>query len=378
MNAPAPVLATPLPTTHRVKVPVDRVTVSAYTIPTDLQPESDGTAVWKSTTLVLVEIDAGGKRGMGWTYESAAAAKLIEEQLADIVRGENALDTRAIWQRLTGAVRNTGRSGLASYAIAALDIALWDLRARLYDVALCDLMGLVREDVPIYGSGGFTSYDIPTLQAQLAGWAGAGIRAVKMKVGREHEADPVRVAAARKAIGPDCHLFVDGNGGYDVAEAISIARRFAESDVTWFEQPVDHNDLDGTRRVREHAPPGMAISSGEYITDTSRAAPVAEVVDVLQADASRCGGYTGFLAIDGYCDVIRKPLSSHCGPMLHLHVAAASLRLRHMEYFHDHVRIEKMLFDGFIEPQNGMLRPDRGRPGHGLAFRHADAQPYAL
>ena len=364
--------------TREVRVPVDGVTVSAYTIPTDRQPESDGTAVWSSTTLVLVEIDAGGQRGTGWTYETAAAGRLIQDQLVEIVRGENALDTRAIWQKLTGTVRNIGRSGLASYAIAAVDIALWDLRARLYDVALCDLFGLVREDVPIYGSGGFTSYDIPTLERQLGGWAAAGIRAVKMKVGRDHEADPERVAAARKAIGPACGLFVDGNGGYDVAEAIAISRTFAESNVTWFEQPVEHNDLAGTRRVREHAPPGMAISSGEYITDTCRAAEVATAVDVLQADASRCGGYTGFLAIDGFCDVTRKPLSSHCGPMLHLHVAAASLRLRHMEYFHDHVRIERMLFDGVIEPVAGTLRPDRRRAGHGLAFKHADARPFAV
>jgi L-alanine-DL-glutamate epimerase-like enolase superfamily enzyme len=362
----------------RAHVPVERISVSAYTIPTDRQPESDGTAVWSATTLVLVEIEAGGRCGTGWTYETAAAAKLIEDVLVDVVRGKNALDTRGIWTEMTGAVRNIGRSGLASYAIAAVDIALWDLRARLYDVALCDLMGLVREDVPIYGSGGFTSYDIATLQAQLGGWARAGLRAVKMKVGRDRAADPARVVAAREAIGPDCRLFVDGNGGYDVSEAIAIARRFAECGVTWFEQPVDHNDLAGTLRVRDHAPPGMAISSGEYITDTCRAASVAGAVDVLQADASRCGGYTGFLAIDGYCDVVRMPLSSHCGPMLHLHVAAASLRLRHMEYFHDHVRIERLLFDGFIEPVNGALRPDRSRPGHGLAFKHADAIKYKL
>jgi L-alanine-DL-glutamate epimerase-like enolase superfamily enzyme len=360
------------------KVGIERITVSAYTIPTDRTPESDGTAVWDSTTLVLVEIDAGGKRGTGWTYESTAAATLIRDQLADVVRGENALDTRGVWQKLTGAVRNPGRSGIASYAIAALDIALWDLRARLHETALCDLMGVARDAVPIYGSGGFTSYGIPVLQKQLGDWAAAGMPAVKMKVGRDHAADVARVAAARDAIGPACRLFVDGNDGYAVEEAIHIARRFAEYDVTWFEQPVDHNDLVGMRRVREHAPPGMAIASGEYVTDTSRAALVADAVDVLQADASRCGGYTGFLAIDGYCEVIRKPLSSHCGPMLHLHVAAASLRLRHIEYFHDHVRIERMLFDGFIEPDRGVLRPDRTRPGHGFTFKHADADRYAV
>jgi L-alanine-DL-glutamate epimerase-like enolase superfamily enzyme len=359
-------------------VPIVNVTVSAYTIPTATSPESDGTAVWTSTTMVLVDIEAGGTHGIGWTYEDAAAGRLIADQLADVIRGENALDTRALWCKMVAAVRNTGRGGLASYAIGAVDVALWDLRARLMDTALCDLMGIVRTAVPIYGSGGFTSYDVATLQRQLEGWAAAGLTAVKMKVGRDHAADPARVAAARSAIGPDCKLFVDGNGGYSVEEAIAIAFAFDEHDVVWFEQPVDHMDLAGTERVRAHAPPGMAITSGEYIGDTARAAEVARAVDVLQADATRCGGYTGFLAIDGFCEVSRKPLSSHCGPMLHLHVAASALRLRHMEYFYDHVRIERMLFDGCIEPVDGCLHPDRTRVGHGLALKRADAERYRV
>ena len=357
---------------------IERLDVSAYKIPTDPRPESDGTAIWDSTTVVLVEIEAGGVLGTGWTYASTAAAELIGDKFKTLVENADALDTRKLWTQMNGKLRNDGRPGLGSYAVSAIDIALWDLRARLYDVALCDLMGLVRETVPIYGSGGFTSYDRHTLQDQLGDWSRDGLAAVKMKVGRDHAADPQRVAWAREAIGPQCRLFVDGNGGYDVSDAIAIAHVFAEQNVTWFEQPVDHQDLDGTRHVREHAPSGMAIASGEYITDTARAALVAPVVDVLQADATRCGGYTGFLAIDGYCDVTRKPLSTHCGPMLHLHVAAASLRVRHMEWFHDHVRIERMLFDGFIEPALGTLRPDRSRPGHGLTFKHADARQYAL
>ena len=360
------------------RCPIDRVTVSAFTIPTDTSPESDGTAVWTSTTLVLVEIEAGGKRGIGWTYESVAAGALISDQLADLMRGANAFETRALWLKLTNAVRNTGRSGLASYAIGAVDIALWDLRAHLLDAPLCEIMGSARQSVPVYGSGGFTSYDIPTLQRQLEGWVAAGMTAVKMKVGRDHLADVARVKAARVAIGRHCQLFVDGNDGYSVEQAIAIAHAFAEHDVVWFEQPVDHMDLAGTKRVREHAPHGMAISSGEYIGDTARAAEVARVVDVLQADATRCGGYTGFLAIDGFCEVSRKPLSSHCGPMVHLHAAAAALRLRHMEYFHDHVRIEHMLFDGCIEPIDGSLRPDRSRPGHGMTLKSSDAERYRI
>ena len=363
---------------QREPLRIERLTVSAYEIPTDPRPESDGTALWDATTVVLVEIEAGGVLGTGWTYASVAAAELIREKLKSLVENADALNTRQLWAQMNGKLRNDGRPGLGSYAVGAVDVALWDLRARLYDVALCDLMGSVRETVPIYGSGGFTSYDRQTLENQLGGWSRDGLAAVKMKVGRDHAADPQRVAWARAAIGPQCRLFVDGNGGYDVSDAIAIAHVFAEQNVTWFEQPVDHQDFEGTRHVREHAPFGMAVASGEYITDTAHAALVAPVVDVLQADATRCGGYTGFLAIDGYCDVTRKPLSTHCGPMLHLHVAAAALRVRHMEWFHDHVRLERMLFDGFIEPVNGALRPDRSRPGHGLTFKHADAAQYAL
>jgi L-alanine-DL-glutamate epimerase-like enolase superfamily enzyme len=358
-------------------VPVERLTARAYRIPTD-RPESDGTFRWESTTMVLVEIEAGGATGTGWTYASAAAVPLIDELLAPAVHGANALDTRAIWAKLGGLVRNVGRPGLASCAIAAVDVALWDLRARLHDVALCDLLGAVRDRVPAYGSGGFTSYDVRALQEQLGGWARDGFAAVKMKVGRDHARDAARVTAARAAIGDRCALFVDGNGGYDVSDAIAMAQRFAADGVTWFEQPVDHRDLAGTRYVREHAPPGMAISSGEYIHDTADAGVIADAVDVLQADATRCGGYTGLLAIDGFCEVRRLPLSTHCAPALHLHAAAACLRLRHMEWFHDHARIEKMLFDGVVLPVDGTLRPDRTRPGHGLTFKHADAQRFAL
>ncbi|HTW83470.1 MAG TPA: enolase C-terminal domain-like protein [Candidatus Sulfotelmatobacter sp.] len=358
-------------------LPIDRITVSAYRIPTRT-PESDGTARWSATTLALVELEAGGVVGTGWTYASAAAALFVHERLAEVVRGADALGVRALWRTLIDAVRNDDRPGLASYAIAAVDVALWDLCARLHGVPLCDLLGRARENVPVYGSGGFTSEDERSLCDQLAGWARDGFRAVKMKVGRDPQADPARVAAARRAIGPACALFVDANGAYDVPQALAMAERFAAHDVTWFEQPVDPANHAGLRRVRERAPAGMAISSGEYLTDSSDAARVAPNVDVLQADATRCAGYTGLAAIDGYCEVVRAPLSTHCAPALHLHVAAALLRLRHVEWFADHVRIERELFDGFVEPVGGVLRPDRSRPGHGLTFKRADAQRYAV
>ena len=134
------------------------------------------------------------------------------------------------------AIRNLGRPGIVSMAIAAVDLALWDLKARLLRLPLCKLLGMAHDRVPIYGSGGFTSYPLRRLQEQLAVWVERGIPRVKMKVGSEPSEDPMRVRAARHAAGPNAALFVDANGAYQRKQALELATRFREeSDVSWFE-----------------------------------------------------------------------------------------------------------------------------------------------
>jgi L-alanine-DL-glutamate epimerase-like enolase superfamily enzyme len=277
-------------------------------------------------------------------------------------------------------MRNVGRPGVASMAISAVDSALWDLKARVLGVPLVTLLGQVRPGVPIYGSGGFTSYSDEKLQDQLGGWIEDGIRRVKMKIGREPGRDYERVAAARSAIGEDAALFVDANGGYSRKEALEFAYRFSELDVTWFEEPVSSDDLAGLRLIRDQGPPGMDIAAGEYGYDLTyfERMTSAGSVDVLQADATRCGGITGFLQAAVVCQSHHIPLSAHCAPALHVHVGCASMPLRHAEYFHDHVRIESMLFDGVVQPENGALHPDLSRPGMGLDLKRSDAKKFAL
>jgi L-alanine-DL-glutamate epimerase-like enolase superfamily enzyme len=359
---------------------VDRVTVSAYRIPTDTPNESDGTLVWQATTLVLVEVRAADVTGIGYTYADVATARLIEEELAEVVRGMDVMMTGKIWAALVARVRNLGRSGVASMAISALDVALWDLKARLLDLPLASLLGGVRDSAPVYGSGGFTSYSVDRLRSQLSGWVAAGIPRVKMKIGRDPVADIARVAAARAAIGDDAELFVDANGAYDRKQALAQAERFAEQRVIWFEEPVVYWDLEGLRLVRDRAPAGMEISIGEYgytPVDFARTLD-AQAVDVLQADASRCEGITGLLLVDALCEARAIPLSTHCAPSLHAHAACALHRLRHVEYFHDHVRVEHLFFDGALTPREGALHPDLTRPGLGLELKRADAVRYAV
>ncbi len=186
--------------------PIGAVSASAYTIPTD-SPEADGTLHWDSTTLVVVEVQGGGKTGLGYTYTDGCITKLIEKKLAKAVEKLDAMDPPAAWRAMQVQVRNMGREGLAATAISAVDVALWDLKAKLLDLPLAVLLGRFRDAVPIYGSGGFTTYSNEQLRAQLSGWVQRdGCRWVKMKVGTDPEQDPRRVAVAkrRSAIAPHC------------------------------------------------------------------------------------------------------------------------------------------------------------------------------
>ncbi|HEX7127670.1 MAG TPA: enolase C-terminal domain-like protein [Thermodesulfobacteriota bacterium] len=358
--------------------PIEALDVAAYRIPTDA-PESDGTYAWDATPLVVVEAAAGGRRGLGSTYADVATARLAADTLAGAVRGTDALDVPGAFAAMARAVRNLGRPGVAAMAVSAVDAALWDLKARLLDVPLARLLGRVRDAVAVYGSGGFTSYDDARLAAQLGGWVGAGIRRVKMKVGREPGRDVERVRVARDAIGPGADLFVDANGAYTRKQALSMADAFAGLGVSWFEEPVSSDDLAGLRLLRDRVPPGMAVAAGEYGYTPwyFRRMLEAGAVDVLQADATRCGGVTGFLAVAALCDAFMLPLSAHCAPSLHAHPGCAVARLVHVEYFHDHARIEQMLFDGAPSPEAGALRPDLSRPGMGLVLKRRDAERYA-
>jgi len=355
------------------------LTVSAYRIPTDA-PESDGTLEWNATTLVLVEIPGGNERGTGYTYADTATAHLIKDKLAGVVSGMDAMNVPRAWDAMIHAIRNLGRPGIASMAIAAVDIALWDLKARLLGVPLVSLLGTIRGSVPAYGSGGFTSYSDAQLRNQFEAWAALGITRFKMKVGRQPELDIQRVRAARAAIGDQAELFVDANGAYTRKQALAFAQAFSELGVSWFEEPVSSDDLAGLRLLSDRAPAVMNIAAGEYGYDLPyfRRMLDARAVDVLQADASRCAGISEFLRVGALCAARSMPLSAHTSPSLHAHPCCTLSSVEHIEYFHDHERIEHMLFEGSLTPINGNLQPRTSQPGLGLEFKYPDAQQYAI
>jgi L-alanine-DL-glutamate epimerase-like enolase superfamily enzyme len=353
---------------------IERLEVSCFTIPTDA-PESDGTMAWDSTTVVVVEAIGGGKRGLGFTYAAEAAAKVVTDQLAKVVESRDPDDVGALWLELGAQLRNAGRPGIGHTALSAVDVAIWDLRARLHDVALVTLLPPVHDRVPVYGSGGFCSYSDDQLRDQLAGWVAQGIPRVKMKLGRDPGRDAHRLDVAREAIG-DADLYVDANGAFTAKEATRWAARYVDGwDVRWFEEPVSSADFDGLRFVREHS--GLEVAAGEYAYVLADFRNLIGNVDCLQLDVTRCGGITGALRVNGLAAANGVDLSGHCAPQLSAHALCGVDRLRHLEYFHDHIRIESMLFDGVLEPVDGALVPDRTRPGNGLELKRADAQRFA-
>lgn len=362
---------------------VSDVRCAIYEIPTD-QPEADGTLAWSSTTMVLVELSAAGTVGTGWTYAGGGCRDVVDKVLKRVVAGADPMHVPGLHEAMVRACRNLGRPGVVSCAISAVDTALWDLKARLLDCPLSRLFGRCASDVAIYGSGGFTTYSDETAAKQLEHWtADLGARAVKIKIGESFgrcaDRDLQRVAFARQVVGDDAELFVDANGGYRAKQAISAGRRFlGDYGVSWYEEPVPSDDLRGLRQVRDAL--DLDVAAGEYGYDEPYFARMidAGAVDCLQIDVTRCGGYTSWLRAAGMAFSHGLQISAHCAPALHVQVAVAVPNARHIEYFHDHSRIEGMLFDGALVPSEGMLVPDDSVPGHGYILRVADAERYRV
>lgn len=357
-----------------------RICASAYTIPTDA-PEADGTLEWTSTTLVLIEAASGGLTGIGWTYGPATVAQTVTALLAPVVQhvdDVDVLDPPGTHERMCRAVRNAGRPGMCSMAISAVDCALWDLKARRLGLPLHRLLGAVTEEVPVYGSGGFTTYDTARMREQLGHWTGdQGIPRVKIKIGEawggREARDLERLRLARDIIGADAELYADANGAYNAKQAIRVARA---TDIRWLEEPVSSDDLAGLRTVRDAV--SCDVAAGEYGYDLPYFSRLLPVVDCPQADVTRVGGITEFLRVAALARSQGRDLSAHCAPHLHAAVMAAIPNARHIEWFHDHVRIESMLFDGALDPSGGTIRPRDDAPGLGLDFRRADAEAYRV
>ena len=346
---------------------IDGLDVATYTVPTD-GPEADGTLRWDATTVVVVHARASDIAGVGWTYSSPAAAAVVSEHLTATVVGRDPFDVTGAWEAMHRACRNYGTRGLVMQALSAVDIALWDLKARLRNQALAEVFGQTRTAVPIYGSGGFTNLDERQLGHHVDQWKRAGCTAMKVKIGQDWGGDVARdlarVDQLRDMAGDDVHLMVDANGAYTRGQARRVGAALDDRGVVWFEEPVSSDDVEGLDYLRRAL--RCDVAAGEYVADLYDARRLIPVVDCLQLDLTRCGGYSGWLAGATLAAAHNLEVSAHCAPALHTPAAAATPNFRHIEYFIDHARLEPVLFDGVVEPADGHLHPQTSRAGHGM------------
>jgi L-alanine-DL-glutamate epimerase-like enolase superfamily enzyme len=359
----------------RVGPPITGVRTAVYTFPTP-EPEADATLQWDATTAVTVTLEAGGETGLGWTYSSPAAAAVVGDELTGAIRERSAFDTAGNWSALHRAGRNLGTKGLVMQALSAVDVAGWDLKARLLGVSLTSLFGQCRADVPIYGSGGFTTLTDSQLEQQVEWWHSVGCTMMKIKIGESWgtrvERDLDRVRVLRELAGPHAELMADANGGYSAGQARRVGAALDDLGVVWFEEPVSSDDTEGLADVR--AALRCDVAAGEYAADLYDVRRLLPVVDCLQLDVTRCGGYTGWLRAAALAQTHNLPVSGHCAPSLHACVAAAVPNLRHVEWFADHARLEPLLVDGLPEASAGALHPDPSSPGHGMRLSAQSSQ----
>jgi L-alanine-DL-glutamate epimerase-like enolase superfamily enzyme len=359
---------------------IEDLACAVYTVPTE-QGEADGTAVWQSTTCVTVELTAAGQTGLGYTYGPAGCASVVTDLLQEVIIGRPVFAVAGNWDAMVRRCRNAGRPGLVSMAIAAVDSAGWDLAARLVDMPLASLLGRVHDTVPVYGSGGFTTYDEETLGAQLEHWVSdLGASAVKIKVGESWGAradrDLARAKFARSVVGDGVEVFVDANGGYTRGQAGRMGRAYDDLGVSWFEEPVSSDDLVGLAELRGEL--ATDVAAGEYAYDLAYVNRMcgAHAVDCMQLDVTRIGGITEWRRAAAAAAGYGLDVSGHCAPALHAHVAASVANLRHVEYFHDHARLEPLLFDGVPTVRNGALQLSLDVSGNGLRLKRSDAEQY--
>ena len=312
--------------------------------------------------------DTNGEVGTGWTFTSdhgggEAVKALLDVVLLPCIAGRDASDVEAVNDMLFHRTHRLGH-GIASMAIAAIDIAMWDLRARSDGVSLARALGQVRDRLPCYGSGKAS----PTLPidelAELAEkYARAGFEAVKIRVGREPARDIARLTAVREAVGPDIHILCDANERLDLPTALWLGRQLLELGVFWLEEPLLSQDLAGYQRLRATLP--LAIAMGEHVHSRRDFVPYMRdgAVDVVQPDLCFVGGITETMRIGRMADSFGLALAPHFMTPLHVHVAAALPRASYVEYY---PFMDDLLTHGLVL-EAGMLRvPDR--PGHGVAF----------
>lgn len=311
--------------------------------------------------------------GLAVGYGPPGAKAVVDEALAPVLVGQDPSVVGELWAEMMWVVRDFGRGGVALQALSAVDVALWDLKGRAEGQPVFRLLGELRPDVVVYGSGGFTSFSPEELVAEMRAFVDTGFGAVKMKVGKSfgtcEEEDVSRVQAVREAIGSETELYVDANGAYGVEQAIRMAERFAAHDVRLFEEPVPADDTGGLAAVRAASPIPIATGEQEYEAAGLRRLAEVGAAEVLQPDILRIGGVTGWRRAAVVAADNGLQLMSHAAQLVSLQVGCATAGFAAAEYMAIQVEMDRLWYRDVPVPVGGRWTPLPDRPGMGLDLR---------
>jgi L-talarate/galactarate dehydratase len=353
---------------------ISSVTLSLAFLPLE-QPISDAKVLtgrqrpMTQIAFLFAEIaTAQGHQGVGYSYSKRAGGYgqyAHAKELAEDVLGEDPNDIQRIWTKLIWAGASVGRSGLATQAIAAIDIALWDLKAKRAGLPLAKLLGAYRDSVACYNtSGGFLSSSIEEIIENVQASVEQGIGGVKIKVGQpDSRIDLQRVDTVRSALRDDVALMVDANQQWDRVTALRIGRQLEGFQLTWIEEPLDAYDAEGHAMLADKL--DTAIATGEMLTSTAEHRTLIErrSVDFIQPDAARVGGITQFLRIMALGEEAGLKLAPHFAMEIHLHLSAAYA----LDAWVEHFDWLEPLFNERLRIADGRMHVP-ARPGLGFSL----------
>jgi D-arabinonate dehydratase len=308
--------------------------------------------------------------GLGIGQGSPGVRQVIDTDLRHALIDQDPFNIEKLWADMFWRVRGYGRKGIAFCALSAVDIGLWDLKAKALGLPLYRLLGPYAESVPIYGSGGWTNFTVEELVAEMMGYVEQGIKRVKMKVGkdfgRSEREDTERVAAVREAVGDDVALYVDANGAYYPKQAIYMAKAFQQYQVGWFEEPTLADDIQGLAEIRRSIDIPVATGEQEYTKYGFRDLISGGGADIVQPDVARVGGVTEWMKIAHMAHGFNLPVAPHAAQLVHLHLACATPNLKVVEYMNTVLEGDRVWYTDFPAQKDGMWSPFADKLGLGL------------
>ena len=322
-------------------------------------------------TIVRVTTE-DGIEGFGVTYHEVggeATKVLIEKNIAPRLIGKDPFETEVIWQDMFQYLRGVGRKGLMFCALSAVDIALWDLKGKIIDMPLYRLFGGNQTEIPVYGSGGWTSYDDDELVEEMKQIVASGYKHIKFKVGYEGGKNPrrdlERVRKVREAVGPEIGIMLDANNCWDAATGARFANQVKDYDIMFLEEPVFADDIPGLRKYKQSTDLPLATGEHEYTKWGARDLILNNAADIVQLDGTRAGGFTEMLKVAALTQAWNLKFAPHAMENIHIHLVSACPNALFLERLIMFEEITRNIYIDAPEPVNGIMTiPDL--PGLGL------------